>query len=164
MIDALLGKFYKYIIIGLLIFVFGLGFYVNLLSKKLAKAEQVKVKAVVDAVKPFQDAIDKATEVKITREKQWAEKLIEAEQNAIKQIQVANTDARSAHDAANSLSKQLGEASRRLSSASKETIINYTVTNSELLESCAAEYRNLAEKADGHAIDVRRLGDAWMTE
>ena len=28
-------------------------------------------------------------------------------------------------------------------------------------EACAAEDRTMAEKADGHAIDVERLSDAW---
>jgi len=88
-------------------------------------------------------------------------KIIEVEQNAIKKIQDANAAARSADLAANGLSKQLSEANKRLSSAPKQTIINYTIANSELLESCTAEYRSLAEKADGHAIDVERLSEAW---
>lgn len=56
---------------------------------------------------------------------------------------------------------QLGEANKRLSTAPRETIIEYTITNSELLESCTAEYRSMAEKADGHAIDVERLSGTW---
>jgi len=63
--------------------------------------------------------------------------------------------------AASGLSKQLGEANKRLSTAPRETIIEYTITNSELLEACTAEYRSMAEKADGHSIDVERLSGAW---
>ena len=48
--------------------------------------------------------------------------------------------------------------------AFKETIIAYTITNSELLEACTAEYRSMAEKADGHAIDVERLSEVWPIE
>ncbi|MCH7335189.1 hypothetical protein [Acinetobacter sp. NIPH 2699] len=51
-----------------------------------------------------------------------------------------------------------------MSTANRETVINYTITSGELLESCTAEYRKMASAADGHAIDVQRLGDAWMTE
>ena len=40
----------------------------------------------------------------------------------------------------------------------------YTITNSELLEACTAEYRSMAEKADGHAIDVERLSEVWPVE
>lgn len=161
MIDAVLGKFYKYIILGLLLFIFGYVLYANSLAGKLANAEHVKDKAVADAIKPYQDAIDQAKVEKSTIMQAWSAKIIEVEQNAIKQIQAANIDARNAQFSANSMSKQLSEANKRMSSASKQTIINYTTTNSELLESCTAEYRLMAEKADGHAIDAERLSNAW---
>lgn len=161
MIDALLGKFYKYIILALVVFIFGYVFYANFLAEKLANAEKVKTKAVADAIKPYQDAIDQAQEEKAAIMQTWSAKIIEVEQNAIKQIQATQIDARNAKLSADSMSKQLSEANKRLSSAPKQTIINYTITNSELLESCTAEYRNLAEKADGHVIDVRRLNESW---
>lgn len=44
MIDAVLGKFYKYIILGLMIFIFGYVFYANSLAEKLANAEKLKPK------------------------------------------------------------------------------------------------------------------------
>ncbi|MDN5418859.1 MAG: hypothetical protein L0G09_15630 [Acinetobacter sp.] len=161
MIDAVLGKFYKYIILGLMIFIFGYVFYANSLAGKLANAEKVKTKAVADAIKPYQDAIDQAQEEKATIMQTWAAKIIEVEQNAIKQMQDANAAARSADLAASGLSKQLSEANKRLSTAPRQTIIEYTITNSELLEACTEEYRGVAEKADGHAIDVERLSEAW---
>lgn len=161
MIDAVLGKFYKYIILGLMIFIFGYVFYANSLAGKLADSEKVKTKAVADAIKPYQDAIDQAQEEKATIMQTWSAKIIEVEQNAIKQIQAANIDARNAQFSVDSMSKQLSEANKRLSSAPKQTIINYTIANSELLESCTTEYRSLAEKADGHVIDVRRLNESW---
>ena len=46
MIDAVLGKFYKYIILVLMIFIFGYVFYANSLAGKLANAEKVKTKEV----------------------------------------------------------------------------------------------------------------------
>ena len=157
MIDAVLGKFYKYIILGLMIFIFGYVFYANSLAGKLADSEKVKTKAIADAIKPYQDAIDQAQEEKATIMQTWSAKIIEVEQNAIKKIQDANAAARSADLAASGLSKQLSEANKRLSTASKETVIEYTITSNELLEACTAEYRSMAEKADGHAIDVERL-------
>ena len=164
MIDAVLGKFYKYIILGLMIFIFGYVFYANSLAGKLADSEKVKTKAIADAIKPYQDAIDQAQEEKATIMKTWSAKIIEVEQNAIKQIQAANSDARNAQFSADSMSKQLSEANKRLSAASHQTIIEYTITNSELLEACTAEYRTMAEKADGHAIDVERLSEVWPIE
>lgn len=124
--------------------------------------QKTKVQQEVDkAVKPYQDAITNAKEQKAITEKAWSDKYIEVEQNAIKKIQDANAAARSADLAASGLSKQLSEANKRLSTAPRQTIIEYTITNSELLEACTAEYRGMAEKADGHAIDVERLNNAW---
>ncbi|HAA06022.1 MAG TPA: hypothetical protein DCD99_01120 [Acinetobacter schindleri] len=137
----------------------------NSLAGDLSKAKadcKTKVQQEVDkAVKPYQDAITKAKEQKVITEKVWSDKYIEVEQNAIKKIQDANAAARSADLAASGLSKQLSEANKRLSTAPRQTIIEYTITNSELLEACTAEYRSVAEKADGHAIDVERLRETW---
>lgn len=137
----------------------------NSLTGDLSKARadcKTKVQQEVDkAVKPYKDAITNAKEQKAITEKAWSDKYIEVEQNAIKKIQDANAAARSADLAASGLSKQLSEANKRLSTASRQTIIEYTITNSELLEACTAEYRTMAEKADGHAIDVERLSEVW---
>ena len=153
------------LIILLLIYGFFQTWQSNSLAGDLSKAKadcKSKVQQEVDkAVKPYQDAITNAKVQKAITEKAWSDKYIEVEQNAIKKIQDANAAARSADLAASGLSKQLSEANKRLSSAPKQTIINYTIANSELLESCTTEYRLLAEKADGHVIDVRRLNESW---
>ena len=135
--------------------------YTNHLSGKLKEAEAACDVRVAKAIKPYEDASSQATKDKAAIEKQWSNKYIEVEQNAIKKIQDANAAARSADFAASGLSKQLSEANKRLSTASHQTIIEYTITNSELLEACTAEYRTMAEKADGHAIDVERLSEVW---
>ena len=135
--------------------------YTNHLSGKLKEAETECDARVAKAIKPYEDAIDQAQTEKATIMKTWSDKYIEVEQNAIKKIQDANAAARSAELANNGLSKQLSEANKRLSTAPKETIIEYTITNSELLEACTAEYRSMAEKADGHSLDAMRLYDSW---
>lgn len=153
------------LIIVLLIYALFQTWQSNSLAGDLNRTEadcKTKVQQEVNkAVKPYQDAITKAKEQKAITEKAWSAKYIEVEQNAIKKIQDANAAARSADLAASGLSKQLSEASKRLSTAPRETIIEYTIANSELLEACTAEYRSMAEKADGHAIDVERLSEAW---
>ena len=153
------------LIIVLLIYGFFQTWQSNSLTGDLSKARadcKTKVQQEVDkAVKPYQDAITKAKEQKAITEKAWSDKYIEVEQNAIKKIQDANAAARSADLAASGLSKQLSEANKRLSTVPRQTIIEYTITNSELLEACTAEYRSVAEKADGHAIDVERLSGSW---
>ena len=158
----ILWKFKYWIAIAVLSFIcFGQLAYTNHLSGKLQEAEAKCDVRVAKAIKPYEDAIDQAQTEKATIMQTWSDKYIEVEQNAIKKIQDANAAARSADVAASGLSKQLSEANKRLSTAPKETIIKYAITNSELLEACTAEYRSMAEKADGHAIDAKRLSDSW---
>ena len=149
------------LIIVLLLCLFFQAWHVNGLAGDLRKAETACDVRVAKAIKPYEDAIDQAQTEKATIMKTWSDKYIEVEQNAIKKIQDANAAARSADVAASGLSKQLSEANKRLSTASHQTIIEYTITNGELLEACTAEYRSMAEKADGHAIDVERLSEVW---
>jgi len=158
----ILWKFKYWIAIAVLSFIWlGQLAYTNHLSGKLQVAEAACDVRVAKAIKPYEDAIDQAQTEKATIMQTWSDKYIKVEQNAIKKIQDANAAARSAELANNGLSKQLSEANKRLSTAPKETIIEYTITNSELLEACTAEYRSMAEKADGHAIDAKRLSDSW---
>ena len=157
-----LWKFKYWIAIAVLSFIcLGQLVYTNHLSGKIKDTKIACDARVAKAIKPYDDAITKAKEQKAITEKAWSDKYIEVEQNAIKKIQDANAAARSADLAASGLSKQLSEANKRLSTASHQTIVEYTITNSELLEACTAEYRSMAEKADGHAIDVERLMGVW---
>lgn len=59
------------------------------------------------------------------------------------------------------LRNQLAAAQRRLPDASRAAADQYTAALGELLDQCAASYSSLAEKADGHASDVRTLREAW---
>ena len=152
------------LIIVLLLCLFFQSWHVNGLAGDLRKAETACDVRVAKAIKPYEDAIDQAQTEKATIMQTWSEKYIKVEQNAIKKIQDANAAARSADVAASGLSKQLSEANKRLSTASHQTIVEYTITSNELLEACTAEYRSMAEKADGHAIDVERLNEVWPVE
>lgn len=160
-----LWKFKTWIAIAVLSFMWlGQLAYTNHLSGKLQVSDAACDVRMAKAIKPYEDAIDQAQTEKATIMQTWSDKYIEVEQNAIKKIQDANAAARSADLVASGLSKQLSEANKRLSAASHQTIIEYTITNSELLEACTAEYRTMAEKADGHAIDVERLSEVWPIE
>ena len=161
-IFLVLWKFKYWIAIATLSFIcLGQLAYVNHLSGKLKEAEIACDARVAKAIKPYENAINQAQEEKAIIMQTWSNKYIEVEQNAIKKIQDANAAARSADLAAGGLSKQLSEANKRLPTASRKTIIEYTTINSELLEACTAEYRKMGEIADGHAIDVERLSEVW---
>ncbi|MHA3054806.1 hypothetical protein [Acinetobacter sp. ANC 4633] len=140
----------------------------NSLANDLNKADAQctakvnKVQADFDEYKARQkEANEKAKTAAITQEKTWAEQLLKVEQDAGKKIQDAVAAASAAQLANRGLSEQISRANQHLSTASKQTIIDYTIANGELLEVCTAEYRTMAEKADGHAIDAERLSQAW---
>ncbi len=162
--QAFLAKFYETVIIVLAVFLFlaisALGvqsWRVNhfkseftLLNAKY-KTEVAEAKALAEQAKTSA----------ALKERQWSEQQLKAEQNYNAKIKQIESDSRLASASADSLSKQLKTASSRLSSASKETIIEYANTNSDILENCIFEYRAVAEKADGHVADAERLSEAW---
>lgn len=106
-------------------------------------------------------AAEKAKVQAAQNERRWAEQITQAEQNYNAKIKKIKSDADSARSSADSLSKQLSIAKQRLSAAPRETVIEYSNTNSDVLESCITEYRLMAQKADEHAADAERLIMMW---
>lgn len=114
-----------------------------------------------DYITQQQLATEKAKVQAAQQEKVWAEQIMQVEQNYHAKIKQIQSDADSARSSADSLSKQLVSAKQRVSTASRETIIEYSNTGSDVLESCITEYRAVAQKADEHAADAERLSEAW---
>ncbi|UOH17152.1 hypothetical protein [Acinetobacter sp. NyZ410] len=164
MMQAFLAKFYETVIIILAVFlllaitalgvqswrVYHFKSEYTLLNAKY-KTEVAEVKALAEQAKASA----------ALKEKQWSEQQLKAEQNYNAKIKQIESDSRLASASADSLSKQLKFANSRLSSAPTKTIIEYTNTNSDILEKCVTEYRTVAEKADGHAADAEKLIEAW---
>ena len=147
---------WREILIGLLAFL--LLVCLALLNNKTGQIEKYKQAEIIQ-----QAEIAKAKADAAVKEKQWSDQLLKAEQNYNAKIKQIQTDADSATASANSLSKQLKIANERMSTASRETIIEYTNTNSDILENCITEYRAVAKAADGHAADARRLSESWSS-
>lgn len=147
---------WREILIGLLAFL--LVVCLGLLNHKTRQIEKYKQAEII-----LQAEIAKAKTSAALKEKQWSEQRLKAEQNYNAKIKQIESDSRLASASADSLSKQLKIANSRLSSAPKETIIEYTNSNSDILENCIAEYRAVAEKADGHAADAQRLSESWLS-
>ena len=163
-IQAFLAKFYEAVIIFLAVFLLLalIGFGVQtwwvsswqddytLLNAKyktdLATAEALTEKAKADA---------------IAKEKQWSEKLLKAEIQHREDIKQIIADSNSAKSAIDRLSKQINSATSRMSTATRETIIEYASASGVVLEKCVNEYRTVAQRADEHAADAKRLNDAW---
>lgn len=106
-------------------------------------------------------AAEKAKVQAAQNERRWAEQITQAEQNYNAKLKQIQSDVNSARSSADSLSKQLSTAKQRMSSASRETVIEYADSSSDILESCITEYRAVAQKADEHAADAERLIKAW---
>ena len=154
----LIWKYKYWIAIAVLSFIYiGQLAYTNYLGGELIKAEaKHKTELAIS-----QALTEKAKAETASKEKQWSEQLLKAEQNYNVKIKQVMADATRAQSAANSLSKQLDTAKSRLSTAPRETIIKYVNTSSDILQECVAEYRTMAEAADGHAIDIGRLSEGW---
>lgn len=114
-----------------------------------------------DYITQQQLATEKAKVQTAQQEKLWAEQITQAEQNYNVKIKQIQSDADSARSSADSLSKQLSIAKQRVSTATRETIIEYADSSSDLLEACTTEYRTVAQKADEHAADAERLIRMW---
>ncbi|WP_151959340.1 hypothetical protein [Acinetobacter bereziniae] len=151
-------KAWREILIGLLAFL--LIVCLGLLNSKVGKLKEFE--AMHQAyINNQEKLLAQAQADAALKEKQWSEKQLKSEQNYYAKIKQIKSDADLAQSNADSLSKQLKIASSRLSSASTKTIIEYTNTNSDILQYCIIEYRKLAEKADGHAADAVRLRETW---
>ncbi len=148
---------WREILIGLLAFL--LFICLALLNHKTGQIEKYKQTEIILQAENAKAQADSAI-----KEKRWSEQQLKAEQNYNAKIKQIESDADIAQSSADSLSKQLKIAGSRLSSASKETIVEYTIANSDILENCITEYRTVAEKADGHASDAERLREAWPSE
>lgn len=148
---------WREILIGLLAFL--LVVCLALLNHKTGQIEKYKQTEIILQAENAKARADAAL-----KEKRWSEQQLKAEQKYNAKIKQIESDADLAQSNAGSLSKQLKVANGRLSSATKETIIEYTTANSDILQDCITEYRTVAEKADGHAADAERLREAWPSE
>lgn len=107
--------------------------------------------------KAVQDSIEAAN----TKQQEITDGYIKALNDARSREADLRRDVAAASDAANSLRKQAADAARQLASHTPATVVIYATAASELLAECSAEYQRLAEKADGHAADVKTLIEAW---
>ena len=165
--QAFLAKFYETVIIAMAVFLLLAITVIGIQSWRVNhfKSEytllNAKYKTEVAEAKALAEQAKASAALK---EKQWSEQQLKAEQNYNAKIKQIKSDADLAQSSADSLSKQLKIANSRLPSATKETIVEYTIANSDILENCITEYRTVAEKADGHAVDAERLIEYWPSE
>ena len=96
-----------------------------------------------------------------TTEQEWQTKLNQERDNAAKREIQLRADADSAHHANDGLRDQLSATARRIAESSPASCATALPTYSELLDNCAARYRQLGEAAQGHVSDIETLINSW---
>ena len=94
-------------------------------------------------------------------EQAWSQQLLESEQNANKNLQVAMAAASDSAVAVDRLSKQISDSDKRMSTAPSQALIEYGKTCNSVLNTMAERGGAIAKSADAHAIDAERLDQAW---
>jgi hypothetical protein len=85
----------------------------------------------------------------------------EASNAAQKQTQVARADAAASRDAADGLRGDLTAARTQLAGAADAARAKYSAAVDSVLTSCTRRYSEVAEAAQGHAIDSLMYQRAW---
>lgn len=125
-------------------------------------AADKKARAVEDAQAKIDAANAIATALQTA--KLESEKLQKAKDDALTkanlQIRAKSVDADRSRAELASLRDQTASDRLRMSKAAKQAVIDYAATASQLLDHCSREYQELADKAQGHAIDAGMI-DGW---
>ena len=88
----------------------------------------------------------------------------EAIAKAVQRAQVNAQAAARAAGAADRLRSDLSKANARISTATRAAVDQYAAAVSDVFGECIKEYRSVAEKATGHASDVKLMLDARVPE
>ena len=119
-------------------------------GEQIASMKQEASEATTKAVK---EAMAKT----LTDQKRKDDALIEATKRANSNAAAASRSS----SANNSLLNELATARADLSKATEQARDKYAAAVEGVLGQCSREYQDMAEKADGHASDVKLLLDAW---
>ena len=135
--------------IAAIIFLAGLATGIKFESGEIAKMKAAQQAALVVAVEEAR-----------TQEQARFKGVQDAQAAAAKQAQVSKRAADAARSESRSLRDDL-DAAREAASQSLAACNRYFATAAGLLDHCSTRYSSMAETAQGHALDVRMLLDAW---
>lgn len=111
--------------------------------------------------KAHQDAILLATVEANQRYINMENRKDEAIKTRDKELEANRAAAAAAKRAADGMRKQLRDAEASFATATQAALAEYATAQGELLGICTEEYQRMADKAQGHATDVRTLINAW---
>lgn len=106
----------------------------------------------------IEQAAEKAADV---RERSMIQKVRKAEQDAAELETTLNARYSAAHRAYTGLRVTVADLQGRIAINSAEANRSTASTALAVFGECADEYRTLAENADRHTVDVKRLSDGW---
>ncbi|HEY9208660.1 MAG TPA: hypothetical protein VIP31_06415 [Acidovorax sp.] len=107
------------------------------------------------------DAVIRAAAQERIKQQAINTKYQEAINAATARASVLRRNADAARTESERLRAQLSDAARRIADAPPAAVAEYATAVNELFADCSRDYQELAEKADGHAADVRAITDAW---
>ena len=102
-----------------------------------------------------------ALEAQYAETVRYQRKADEAAKNAAARVRGLAADRDILRGAVDGLRGDLAENSARYAEATEQARANHTATVSSVLSDCAGEIGELAGRADGHVIDIRRLHEQW---
>lgn len=111
--------------------------------------------------KAHQDALLLATVEANQRYINMENRKDEAIKTRDKELEANRAATAAAKRAADGMRKQLRDAEASFATATQAALAEYATAQGELLGICTEEYQRMADKAQGHATDVRTLINAW---
>lgn len=162
MLSALLLRFAPYRLVFELAIIGGAGLVGAYEIHKVLMHERAIGAKTVQTQWDAQKAVDEKAAA--DREALWSQRLQDANLHANEREQTIRTLATAAGNSDNRLRDTLAAIRSSVPTATPETLGKTVTTLSAVLEECTGRYRQLAEKADRHAADVKTLEEAWPTD
>ena len=131
---------------------------------KLAQLESALVEAKLDAAnyKLEVSTAQRAADVRVRRAEQTIATNYQGALNAAREREaLLRRELDGLRHVSDGLREQAADAARRLAAAAPAAVLEYATAVNTLFDDCRAAYADVAEKAEGHAADVRLMQDAW---
>lgn len=99
----------------------------------------------------------------IQQEQLWLKQQHKAKDNYNAKVNELKNNSTNLKRTVDRVSKQISNDRSSIPNATEETLRSYTTTLTNVYEQCVREYKQMAERADNHAIEAQTLSDAFPT-
>lgn len=128
---------------------------------RLGEQAQASKTALESLKREHAESLTRATASALNATLQWQKEKDDAIDRAQQRAKALAANAAAARRDADGLRNTLASASLRLPDATPSACTEYATASGGLLDQCAAALADVAAKADGHALDVRLMLEAW---